>query len=146
MLDEFARVLKPGGVLVINTCSHAQTEQGFWTFHLIPQARAEILRRLMPIEALETALGEAGIEPRGRFVPTDALLQGAGYLDPRGPLRAEWRAGNSIWALVDEAGLAEVERTLRKLDAQGELEAYVARHDAVRPQIGQVTFLYGIKV
>jgi SAM-dependent methyltransferase len=142
---ECARVLRPGGVLVVNTCSHVQTEQGFWTFHLIPQARAEILRRLMPLDALESALKACGIAPCARFVPVDALVQGEGYLDPRGPLRAEWRAGDSIWALVDEAELAAVEAKLRDLDARGELEAYVATHDAMRPQIGQVTFLYGIK-
>jgi ubiquinone/menaquinone biosynthesis C-methylase UbiE len=145
VLGECARVLRPGGVLVINTCSHAQTEQGFWPFHLVPRARGEIIRRLMALDALETALSERGIEPRGRFVPVDAVLQGEDYLDPRGPLRAAWRAGDSIWALVDETELAEVERTLRDLDQHGQLEAYVAEHDAMRPQIGQVTFLYGIK-
>ena len=145
VLGECARVLRPGGVLVINTCSHAQTEHGFWTFHLIPRARAEILCRLMPLDALETALNACGIAPRGRFVPLDAVLQGEDYLDPRGPVRAAWRAGDSIWALVDEAELAEIERTLCDLDARGELEAYVAEHDALRPQIGQITVLYGIK-
>jgi SAM-dependent methyltransferase len=145
VLGECARVLRPGGVLVINTCSHAQTMQGFWPFHLIPRARAEILRRLMPLDALETAMSACGIDPRGRFVPVDAVVQGEDYLDPRGPMRPEWRAGDSIWALVDETELAEVERTLCALDARGELEAYVAQHDAMRPQIGQVTFLYGIK-
>jgi hypothetical protein len=88
---------------------------------------------------------EAGVMPRGRIVPVDAVVQGPDYFDPRGPLRAEWRAGDSIWALVDEARLAEIERVLLDLDAQGELEAYVARHDAMRPQIGQITFVYGIK-
>jgi ubiquinone/menaquinone biosynthesis C-methylase UbiE len=145
VLSECARVLRPGGVLVINTCSHAQTEQGYWTFHLIPGARDAILRRLMPLEGLETALRACGIKPRGRFVPLDAVVQGGDYLDPRGPLRAEWRAGDSIWALVNEAELAEVERMLCDLDARGELEAYVAEHDTMRPQLGQVTFLYGIK-
>ena len=145
VLGECARVLRAGGVLVINTCSHAQTEQGFWPFHLITQARTEILHRLMPLEALEMALLECGIDPRGRFVPVDAVLQGEGYLDPRGPLRPEWRAGDSIWALVDDAKLAEVERTLRELDQRGELEAYVAEHDALRPKIGQITLVYGIK-
>jgi SAM-dependent methyltransferase len=144
VFGECARVLRPGGVLVLNTCSHAQTEQGFWTFHLIPRARDEILRRLMPLDTLERALTDCGIEPRGRFVPVDAVVQGEDYLDPRGPLRSEWRAGDSIWALVDDAELAEVERTLCDLDARGELEAYVAEHDAMRPQVGQVTFLYGI--
>jgi hypothetical protein len=99
----------------------------------------------MPLEALETALDLCGIAPRGRFVPVDALVQGEGYLDPRGPLRAEWRAGDSIWALVDEAELAGVEAKLRDLDARSELEAYVATHDAMRPHVGQVTFVYGIK-
>jgi ubiquinone/menaquinone biosynthesis C-methylase UbiE len=145
VLGECARVLRPGGVLVINTCSHGQTEHGFWTFHLIPRARAEILRRLMPLPALETALGACGIDPRGRFVPVDAVLQGEAYLDPRGPLRAAWRAGDSIWALVEEAELAELERKLRDLDQRGELDAYVAEHDAMRPQIGQITLLYGIR-
>jgi SAM-dependent methyltransferase len=145
VLGECARVLRPGGVLVINTCSHAQTEHGFWTFHLIPRARDQILRRLMPLSALETTLCACGIDPRGRFVPVDAVLQGEDYLDPRGPLRAEWRAGDSIWALVDEAELADVERKLCDLDARGELEAYVAEHDFLRSQIGQVTLLYGIR-
>ena len=145
VLGECARVLRPGGVLVINTCSHAQTEQGFWTFHLIPRARAEILRRLMPLDALAAALDECGMAPRGRFVPVDALLQGEDYLDPRGPLCAEWRAGDSIWALVSDAELAEVEQKLRDLDARGALEAYVAERDSPRLQIGQTTFLYAIR-
>jgi SAM-dependent methyltransferase len=145
VFGECARVLRPGGVLVINTCSHAQTDNGFWTFHLIPRARAEIRRRLMPLDALETALTACAIDPHGRFVPVDAVLQGDDYLDPRGPLRAEWRAGDSIWALVEAAELAEVEARLRALDRRGELAAYVAEHDALRPQIGQVTLLYGIR-
>jgi hypothetical protein len=91
--------------------------------------------------------GGGSLEVRhiGRFVPTHAVVQGADYFDPRGPLRAEWRAGDSIWALVDETRLAEVERILRQLEARGELANYVARHDAMRPHLGQVTFLYGIK-
>ena len=130
---------------MINSCTAHQVERGFWPVHLIPEAGAEIVRRLMPLDALETALRQCGIEPRGRFVPADAVVQGPDYFDPRGPLRAEWRAGDSIWALVSESGLAAVERTLRALDAKGELEGYVARHDAMRPQIDQITLLYGIK-
>ena len=145
VFGECARVLRPGGVLVINSCTAHQVERGFWPVHLIPAAGAEIVCRLMPLDALETALRQCGIESRGRFVPADAVVQGPDYFDPRGPLRAEWRAGDSAWALVDAARLAAVERTLRALDAAGELEAYVARHDAMRPQIGQITLLYGIR-
>jgi hypothetical protein len=145
VLRELGRVLKPGGVCVINSCSHAQIEQGFWPYHLIPAARALMLRRLMPLDDLEAALAEFGITRRGRFVPVDAVLQGAGYLDPHGPLCAEWRAGDSIWALVSEAELAAMQRKLGDLDRRGQLAAYMAEHDARRPEIGQITLLYGSK-
>jgi ubiquinone/menaquinone biosynthesis C-methylase UbiE len=146
VLRELARVLKPGGVIVLNSCGHHQIEHGFWPYHLIPAARAAVLRRLMPLDALEHALTEAGITPRGRFVPVDAVLQGPEFLDPRGPLRAEWRAGDSIWALAGPAELASAEQALRAEERAGTLDAYRAEHDARRPEIGQITLLYGTKV
>jgi ubiquinone/menaquinone biosynthesis C-methylase UbiE len=143
---EIARVLGAGGVLVINTCSHAQTADGHWAYHLIPHARAAVLQRLMPPDEIEAALWDVGLEPRGRFVPVDAVLQGKDYFDPRGPLRAEWRAGDSIWALVGDAELAAVEDRLRELDRLGELDAYFRTHDARRREIGQITILCAVKL
>ncbi len=145
VFTEFARVLKPGGVLTVNTCSHRQIEHAYWPYHLIPKAVEELLRRFMPLEQIEAALAEKGLRPRGRFVPVDAILQGADYLDPRGPLRREWRAGDSIWALVGEDELGYVERTLRDLEARDALDGYVAEHDAPRPHLGQITILYAVK-
>jgi len=145
VLQELARVLRPGGALVVNSCSHEQIQEGFWPYHLIPDARASVVRRLMPLDQLEAALESSGVTPKGRFVPVDAVLQGADYLDPRGPLRKDWRAGDSIWALVGKRELASVEQRLDELDRRGELDAYLARHDEARHQIGQITVLYGIK-
>ena len=104
-----------------------------------------MLRCLMPLDQLEAALAEVGISGRGRFVPVDAVLQGADYFDPRGPASAAWRAGDSIWALVSEAELAAMTRTLGELDCRGQLGDYLAEHDRRRPEIGQITVLYGIK-
>jgi ubiquinone/menaquinone biosynthesis C-methylase UbiE len=145
LLREFARVLKPGGVCLLNSCAQHQIDHGFWPYHLIPVARAAVLQRLMPLDALEQALAEVGIAPRGRFVPVDAVLQGTDYLDPRGPLRPEWRAGDSIWSLVGAAELAEAEQTLLDQERTGSLDRYVAEHDARRREIGQITLLYGTK-
>jgi ubiquinone/menaquinone biosynthesis C-methylase UbiE len=146
VLAELARVLRPGAVLTINACSQAQMQGAFWANSLIPEARRTAMaRRIMPLDALAGAMAEAGLEVRGRFVPVDALMQGPDYLDPQGPLRPEWRAGDSIWALLDPAELAAIEATLRELDRQGALERYLAKHDARRPLIGQITILYGIR-
>jgi hypothetical protein len=99
----------------------------------------------MPLDALEQALAETGITPRGRFVPVDAVLQGPDYRDPRGPLRAEWRAGDSIWSLAAPAELAAAQQTLLAQERAGSLDRYLAEHDARRPEIGQITLLYGTR-
>jgi ubiquinone/menaquinone biosynthesis C-methylase UbiE len=41
---EFARVLKPGGVLVVNTSAPRQCREGFWFYHLIPEAASRGFR------------------------------------------------------------------------------------------------------
>jgi hypothetical protein len=87
-------------------------EQGFWPYHLIPAARASMLRRLMPLDKLKS--GACGIRDHAArpFVPVDAVLQGADCFDPHGPLGAEWRAGDSIRALARSPELFPVQRTL----------------------------------
>ena len=37
VFEEFARVLKPGGVLTVNTCSQEQLRHGYWYYDLIPK-------------------------------------------------------------------------------------------------------------
>lgn len=145
VLQELVRVLRPGGALIINSCSHAQIEAGFWPYHLIPEARSAVIRRLMPLDQLEAVLGRSGMTLKGRLVPVDAVMQGPDYFDAQGPLRENWRAGDSIWALVGEREFAVASRRLRDLDQRGELDAYLDRHDARRQQIGQITLLYALK-
>ena len=138
---QFARILRPGGVLVFNHCAQEQLRAGYWYYHLAPQAQARVLRNFAPLETLRAILEEVGFDHRGSFVPLDAVCQGAAYFNGRGPLDKAWRDGDSFWALVDptelEAGLAQV----RAHDEAGTLEAFVAEQDAGRPAVGQITFL-----
>ena len=69
-------------------------------------------------------------------------VQGDAYFDPRGPLSKEWRDGDSVWSLVAEDRLNRALSRIRKLDERGELETYVARNDAPRTHIGQVTVVF----
>ncbi|MDQ3892737.1 MAG: hypothetical protein M3274_07565, partial [Actinomycetota bacterium] len=59
-----------------------------------------------------------------------------------GPLNEEWRNGDSVWSLVSEDRLERVFSRLRDLANRGELEAYLARSDALRYHLGQVTILF----
>ena len=138
---ECARVLRPGGVLVVNSCSRAQIGEGHWYYRLIPGAARRMAARFAPLDAIEALFGGLGLAPRGRFVPVDAVCQGRAYFDGRGPLDPAWRDGDSVWALADPDELAAALDRVRALDAAGEIDAFVADADARRAEIGQITFL-----
>lgn len=141
VIAEFARVLRPGGVLVVNSCSHEQLRRGWWLYALIEPAVERMVARFIPLAELEALMGACGLGPVGRFVPSDAVVQGRSYFDPRGPLDATWRAGDSLWATLSPEELASVEARVRDMDARGTLEAFVARSDAERIHVGQTTFV-----
>ena len=139
---EFVRVLKPGGILTLSTRSQEQLRRGYWHYHLIPEAADALRNRYVPLDELLEILDDCGFAHRGTFVPIDATVQGESYFDPRGPLSKEWRDGDSVWALVAEDRLNLALARIRRLDERGELETYVARNDAPRTHIGQVTVVF----
>ena len=142
VFTEFARVLRPGGSLVVNSCSQDQLDGAYWYYHLAPRAKAAMAAGFVALDVIEAMLGDLGFEPRGRFVPVDAVCQGADYFDGRGPLEKPWRDGDSFWALADADELAAALATVRDLDRAGDLDGFVAEHDARRAHIGQITFLH----
>jgi SAM-dependent methyltransferase len=139
---EFARVLKPGGVLVVNTCSQEQLRHGYWHYSLIPEAADALRARYVPLDELTGILVASGFAYRGRFAPVDAPVQGESYFDPRGPLSKEWRDGDSVWSLVSEGRLERTISRIQDLDERGELAPYMSRNDALRPHVGQAMVLF----
>ena len=140
---EFARVLKPDGAVVVNTCSRRQLRRGFWYYHLIPEQIARMCERHAPLDLLRRIMEEAGIAWQQRIVPVDALMQGEAYFNPRGPLDKAWRDGDSMWGTVPEPTLNAVIARLNDLEKSGKLDSYLRQHDAERKHIGQLSFLYG---
>lgn len=141
VLKEFSRLLRPGGRLIVNTCSHAQLRGGFWPYSLVPEALEKICQRLVPLDELERLLNDYAFSSITRYVPLDAVIQGEAYFDARGPLDKQWRDGDSFWAMVSEPDLQGVLAKLRQLEQQGELQEFMERQDRPRRDIGQVTFL-----
>jgi len=133
------------GYMVFNHCSQAQMRHAFWYYHLCPEGHDSICRRFAPLEAVRAILEDAGFVNRGAFVPVDAVCQGDAYFDGRGPLSKAWRDGDSFWAQVSADELDRALARVRKLDAAGALEAFVAEHDARRPELGQITFLFATR-
>ena len=57
-----------------------------------------------------------------------------------------WRKGESSWALAPEQEIAAAEAKIRALRKRGELDGYLAEHDAKRRQVGQTTYFVARKV
>lgn len=137
---EFARVLKPGGSVVINSCSHEQLERGFWFYRLIPEALQAVKAKVIGLDTLDALLQESGLTRPRREVPLDVVLQGDAYFRADGILDPDWRRGDSIWSLVAADALSDVLEKLTALREAGKLEAFMQRHDRPRATTGQVTF------
>lgn len=144
-VNEASRVLRKGGIVLINACSRTQMKEGFWYHALIPEASRRGMTRTIATHTLKKALIAAGFSNISRTVSLDALLQDEASLDPRGPLNAGWRAGDSIWALASDAELSGAITKVRDLQDAGSLEDFVETHDRARRAIGQTTFWCGVK-
>ncbi len=145
-LAEAHRVLRSGGVVIVNCTSHEQLRHGYWYLHLIPTALRTLCRRCIPAARLEAMLSEIGFAVEGRFVPLDAVLQGAAYFDAEGPLKPEWRKAESSWALAPEQEIDAAEAKIRALRKCGDLDTYLAEYDAKRRQVGQTTYFVARKL
>lgn len=141
VMGEFARVLRPGGALVVNICSHEQLRRGWWIYALIAPVAERMIERHIPLDVAQRIMIESGFEDPRRFVPADGIIQGESYFDARGPLDPTWRAGDSVWAMATPEELAAAEARVRDMDARGTLEDFVVEHDAERVRLGQTTFL-----
>lgn len=144
-ISEAARVLRKGGIILINACSRAQMQRGFWYHALIPGANRRGLDRTIGSQDLEDALRAAGFGAVSRTVPLDAVLQGEASFNPCGPLDATWRAGDSIWAFASDEELISALARVKEMERTGSLEAFMHEHDCDRRCIGQTTFWYAVK-
>ncbi len=148
-IQEFAheafRVLRPGGAFVMNTSSPEQQRHGFWWASLIPDAIDRLGKRFPEIDAMREMLARAGFEIGKTTVMKSEVLQGNDYLDPKGPLKANWRSGDSAWSLVEPEELSRAMEQVTEMNAAGSMRRYQNDREALRREIGQTTSISAFK-
>lgn len=144
-LKEAYRILKSGRRIIIQTISQDQFRNSYWYFSLIPKAVEIQIPKFLPISELMKNLVEIGFNVKGRIIPLDIVLQGKKFFDIEGPLKDEWRAGASIWNLVSDEELKQVQEKVKEMIKKDEMVDYVAKLDELRKQRGQITFVYADK-
>jgi SAM-dependent methyltransferase len=144
-MGEAHRVLRPGGALVLNFSQHAQNRDGFWWADLIPLAIERLNYRVPTLDQMRQMLAVAGFDVVLAVADLHGVLQGTSYLDTQGPLREEWRAGDSTWLLASEAELVAAQDRIETMHQQETIDQFLARREDLRRKIGQSTFLCGRK-
>jgi SAM-dependent methyltransferase len=144
---EAFRLLRPGGVVLINLSTHPQIRDGFWWAALIPDAIDRMLRHCPSLDQFKQFCQEAGLVDLDVVVPRAGsdVLQGDQYLDPAGPLSPAWRAGDSTWSLATESELSQALDAVRIRLEDGSMDAFLEEREKLRAEIGQTTFLIGRK-
>lgn len=140
-IEEAYRVLRPGAALVINVSTHDQVVNGFWWAELIPVAVARLQCRLPDLAVLNPLLAAAGFSLESVVADTEGVLQGSSYLDPQGPLKESWRAGDSTWSLATDEEIDSARRQVETMNTDGSIEAYLAARENMRREVGQSTFI-----
>ncbi|MDD9903009.1 MAG: methyltransferase domain-containing protein [Rhodospirillaceae bacterium] len=143
--SEFARILRPGGALVIGVCTREQLRDGFWFTRLIPNAIDACCAVTAPLVRQVAMLEDAGFSVEKPAVPWDDILQGDAYFDRLGPLDAAWRDGDSVWSLAPPEELEAAITRVRTMEEAGSLAAWVSEHEAQRLNTGQITYLRAIR-
>ncbi len=141
MLSATYRLLRPHGVLVLNTCSRHQLVDGFWWADLVPQAVDKMAARIPPIELTVEMMERAGFRMGGIIVPLHEVLQGSSYFDPTGPLHKSFRDGDSTWALLSEEELHRTLERIRTMNEDGSITKYLDERQERRTRVGQTTFI-----
>ncbi len=146
MLAEACRVLRPGGVIILNTCAREQLFEAFWWADLIPEAVGRMAARIPSIDQTVEMLTEAGFGIGGVVAPLYDVLQGPSYFDSEGPLEDSFRNGDSTWALVSNGELTRAMDRIRDMNRDGSIDAFLAEREERRCRVGQTTFIFGRKL
>lgn len=149
--QEAYRVLKPGGVFVINTSMPEQQRDAFWWISLFPRASHAICERFPPMAVMMDHLKTVGfvVDADSVVVPLyRTLMAEHKYLEHgvKGGFIPSYRAGDSSWSMAENFGeLNEGLQALQNMIDDGSVDAWLQARELLRLKKGQATFITAYK-
>jgi len=145
--QEIYRVLKPGGVFVLNTSTPEQQRDAFWWLSLFPKTSEAICARFPPLEVLKEQMKASKFEFSADSVTVPlhrSLMADDKYLQHgvKSGFMADYRAGDSSWSMAENFG--ELEDGLKRLQGMVDVasaDSWLEGREALRKSMGQATFV-----
>jgi len=115
-LKESRRVIKPGGVLTINTSSREQLDPysgAYWNYKYIEKAALAMQARYIPVKALLSRLEALGFTDIKTTIPSGKLFQEEYYSEPALALDTQFQKSDSIYCFLSETEIVETNALIR---------------------------------
>ena len=135
-MTAIGKVLKPGGLFWIQTCTPQQVLSGMWWASLIPNAASRVAARFTAIPVFEQQLTVAGLSTISINIPEQTLTPMEQYLDMNAPFSEAFRKSDSTWALATEAELKAGLDWWKRMIESGQAAKALEDAEIVRKVIG----------
>ncbi|KAK2175001.1 hypothetical protein NP493_755g02006 [Ridgeia piscesae] len=144
-LAEAIRVLKKGGVIVIDTCSHDQVRHGYW-YSAVTWSPELFTILFPPLPLLRQILSNGGCTTIQAYVQPDVvLIDYAKYSDVEGSLQASWRKADSCFSLLSPEQIKSFCEKITKMKNENTLKAFFEECEQERLTFGQSTTIFARK-
>ncbi len=143
-LKEGRRVIKPGGVLTINTSSQEQLDPhsgAYWNYKYIEKAALAIQARYIPVPELITRLEESGFTDIKTTLPSGNLFQEQYYQDPRIALDTDFQKADSIYCFNSKEQINQANTVLRSSIDDGSVYQHMAHAATRAKEIGEAMII-----
>jgi len=143
-LRESRRVLKPGGVLTINTCSQEQMNPHFgvyWNYKYIDKAVRALQARFIPIDELISRMEKFQFADIKTTTPSGKIFQEQYYNYPYIVLEPNFQKGDSVYCFLSQEEIEGANARIRSGLEDGSVYAEMKRATGRAAEIGEAVII-----